>query len=181
MLRLAGSMCWLASSDVTGDTSKRARVCGQPVRGVVSGFMIATSARHPSDQSRAAADAPGRGWTIHVLGKFTSWERDARSAIRSALEGSRRIVGMKRGCQLLSPCLLLRVYELLLPLRIACCAASRSARNRKNTKRRRSFKNRHIGFFAMSRKTFKGSPGKKGNGLKVVEVAPLLSIHAHQL
>ena len=75
---------WLASSDVTRDTSKRARVCGQPVRGVVSGFMIATSARHPSDQSRAAADASGRGWTMHVLGKFTSWDRDAHSAIRSA-------------------------------------------------------------------------------------------------
>ena len=88
-----------------GDTSKRARVCGQPVRGVVSGFMIETSARHPSDQSRAAADAPGRGWTIHVLGMSTSWERDARSAIRSALEGSRRIVGMKREGRLLLLCL----------------------------------------------------------------------------
>ena len=84
MLRLAGSICWLASSDVTGDTSKRVRGCGQHAWGVVSGFMKATSAGHPSNQSRSAADAPGRGWTIHVLGKFTSWDRDARSAIRSA-------------------------------------------------------------------------------------------------
>ena len=38
MLRLAGSICWLASSGVTGDTLKRARGCSQPVRGVISGF-----------------------------------------------------------------------------------------------------------------------------------------------
>ena len=60
MLRLTYSICWLASSDVTGDTSKRARGCGQPSWGVVSGLLKATSAGHHIDQSRSDADAPGR-------------------------------------------------------------------------------------------------------------------------
>ena len=66
MLRLAGSICWLASSGVTGDTLKRARGCSQPVRGVVSGLLKATSAGHHSDQSRSTADGPEQG-----LDKFT--------------------------------------------------------------------------------------------------------------
>ena len=71
--RLANSICWLALSDVTGDTSKRARGCGQPAWGVVSGLLKATSAGHHSEQSRSAADASGWGWIIRVLSKFTLW------------------------------------------------------------------------------------------------------------
>ena len=44
MLRFADSICWLASSNVTGDTLKRARDCKQPARAVFSGSMKATSA-----------------------------------------------------------------------------------------------------------------------------------------
>ena len=59
LLRLAGSICWLASSDVTGDTLKRACGCGQPTRGVISGLLKTTSAGHHSDQSRSAAIVTG--------------------------------------------------------------------------------------------------------------------------
>ena len=51
MLQLAGSICSLASLDITRDTSKRARGCGQPARGVVSGFMKAINVGCDSDQS----------------------------------------------------------------------------------------------------------------------------------
>ena len=78
MLRLAAPICWLASPNVTGGGHFiKARGCGQPVGRVVSSFLKATSTRHLSDQSRLAADAPGRGWTIHIFGKFTSCDRDA--------------------------------------------------------------------------------------------------------
>ena len=87
MFRHAGSISGLASSDVTENTLKRARGCGQPACGGVSGLLKATSAGRHSDQSRSATDAPRRGWTIYVLGKFTSWDRDARSAIGLRLEG----------------------------------------------------------------------------------------------
>ena len=43
MLRLANSICWLASPDVTMDISKNTRGCGQPTWGVVSGLLKATS------------------------------------------------------------------------------------------------------------------------------------------
>ena len=39
-------------------------------------MLKAKCAEYHSDQ---AADAPGRGWTFHILGKFTLWDRDARS------------------------------------------------------------------------------------------------------
>ena len=84
ILRLANSICWIASPGVTGDTSKKGTWLRSTRLGVVSGLLKATSAGHHSDQSRSAADAPGRGWTIHVFGKFTSWDRDALSAIGSA-------------------------------------------------------------------------------------------------
>ena len=47
LLRLAGSICWLASSDVTGDTLKRACGCGQPTRGVISGLLKNDKRRAP--------------------------------------------------------------------------------------------------------------------------------------
>ena len=90
-------------------------------------LLKATSAGHHSDQSRSAADAPGRGWTIHVLGKFASWDRDALSAAR------RRIVGIRRRVAVAVACPSPRVSGLLLPLRFARYAASRSARSGKKT------------------------------------------------
>ena len=101
----------------------------QPACGGFSGLLKATSAGHQSDQSRSAADAFGRDWTIHVLRSFTSWDKDARSVIGSA------------ACRLTSNCRneakattavarpLPRLPGLLLPFRFAHCAASQSARS----------------------------------------------------
>ena len=87
-----------------GGHLKRAQGCGQPAWSIVSGFMIATSAGHYSNQSRSVADTSGRGWTIHILGNFTLWNRATRSP---------------------------RMSELLLFYRLARCAASCSARSGK--------------------------------------------------
>ena len=67
MLRLTGLIFWLMSSDVAGPLQKRARRCGQPAWGVCNQWLYESWASF-----RSAADASGRGYTIHVLGKCTS-------------------------------------------------------------------------------------------------------------
>ena len=133
MLRLANSICWLASPDVTMDISKNTRGCGQPTWGVVSGLLKATSAGHHSDQSRSAADAPGRAVqsTFLVSSLRGTGTRSRRSGPR--LKIRRRIVGIRRRVAAAVACPSPRVSGLLLPLRFARYAASRSARSGKKT------------------------------------------------
>ena len=99
--------------------------------GVVSGLLKATSAGYHSDQSRSAADAPGRAGqsTFLVSSLRGTGTRSRRSGPR--LENRRRIVGIRRRVAAAVACPSPRVSGLLLPLRFARYAASRSARSGK--------------------------------------------------
>ena len=103
--------------------------------GVVSGLLKATSAGYHSDQSRSAADAPGRAGqsTFLVSSLRGTGMRSRRSGPR--LEIRRRIVGIRRRVAAAVACPSPRVSGLLLPLRFARYAASRSARSGKKTSR----------------------------------------------
>ena len=129
ILRLVNSICWIASPGVTGDTSKKGTWLRATCLGVVSGLLKATSAGYHSDQSRSAADAPGRAGqsTFLVSSLRGTGTRSRRSGPR--LENRRRIVGIRRRVAAAVACPSPRVSGLLLPLQFARYAASRSARS----------------------------------------------------
>ena len=102
MLCLAGSICWLASLEVTGDTSKRARGCGN----LPAVESVACWKRQAPGTSPISPDRPLM--PLDETGQFTFFAvslRGTRTRARWSdlrLVGWRRIVGMKRRRRLLS-------------------------------------------------------------------------------
>ena len=64
MFRLAGSICWLTSSDVTGDTSKKARGRGQPAEVIFCSFYCPHAALLPVTQLRLLFTVLSLSWWL---------------------------------------------------------------------------------------------------------------------
>ena len=105
MFRLAGSICWLTSSDVTGDTSKRARGSGQPAEVIFCSFYFPHDALLPVAQLRLLITVLSLSW----------WSK--RAAVPKCLAGKNR----RRVRALVAPAAVIRLTRAATPPNIARC------------------------------------------------------------